>query len=254
MASKYITVEDHDMVRLITLNRPDVLNAWHSPMKQELIAALRAFDADDSVRALVVTGAGERAFCAGQDLNEATNFDGDAAVAWIEEFAELYSAVRALSKPSVAALNGVAAGSAFQFVLLMDVRIGHAGTRMGQPEINSGIASITGPWIMREVLGTAYTTELTLSGRLMEANEALSIGALHKITDKESLISVALQQARALGEKAPEAMRIDKEWLREMSEPGFQAAMEAAKRYHRRSYEAGEPQKMAAEFLAKNHR
>ncbi|MGI9371483.1 MAG: enoyl-CoA hydratase/isomerase family protein [Hyphomicrobiales bacterium] len=251
---QFISVKDDGIVRLITLKRPKVLNAWHSPMKKELIGALRAFDRDETVRALVITGAGERAFCAGQDLNEATQFDGDAAEAWIEEFAELYGAIRALSKPSIAALNGVAAGSAFQFVLLMDVRIGHPGVRMGQPEINSGIASVTGPWIMREILGMNYTTELTLSGRLMDAKEALHIGALHKVVEEKHFLDEALVIARDLGNKAPEAMRIDKEWLREMSEPGFQAAMAAAKRYHRQSYEAGEPQKMAAEFLAKSQR
>lgn len=247
----FIRIADHAAVRLITLNRPAVLNAWHTAMRGELIAALQAFDADDTARALVITGAGERAFSAGQDLNEATGFDADRAVAWIDEFEALYGAIRALSKPVVAALNGIAAGSAFQAVLLMDLRVGHPGVRMGQPEINSGIASVTGPWIMRETLGLSRTTDMTLTGRLVDAEEALRIGALHRIVPAGSVLPTALDLAAELGAKAPEAMRIDKQWLREMTEPGFRAAFDAARRLHHQSYAAGEPQRMTADFLAR---
>ena len=151
----------------------------------------------------------------------------------------------------MAALNGVAAGSAFQAILLMDLRVGHPGVRMGQPEINAGIASVTGPWIMRETLGMAWTTDLTLTGRLLDAEEAHRLGALHRVVPAETVLPTALGLAAELGAKAPEAMRIDKEWLREMTEPGFRTAFDAAKRLHRRSYAAGEPQRMTAAFLAR---
>lgn len=249
--SNAILVEDRGAVRVVTLNRPQVMNAWDAPMRRALVETLDAFEADGERRALVITGAGPRAFCAGQDLNEATGFDADRAEAWIGEFEALYGALRSLSKPTVAAINGVAAGSAFQAVLCMDLRIGHPGVRMGQPEINAGIASVTGPWIMREMLGTARTVDLTLTGRLMEADEALAVGALHRVVAQDEVLARAIDLARELGEKAPEAMRIDKEWLREMTEPGFRAAFEAARRLHRRSYEGGEPQRLSAEFLAR---
>lgn len=248
--TEFIEVSDHSGVRKITLNRPAVLNAWHTPMREELLSALRDFEVDKTSRALVVTGAGNRAFCAGQDLNEATNFDADRAERWIGEFEALYDAIRSLTKPIVAAINGVAAGSAFQAVLLMDIRVGHPGVRMGQPEINSGIASVTGPWIMRETLGMAQTTDLTLTGRLMDAEEAARVGALHRVVPESEVLDTALAIAAELGAKAPEAMRIDKQWLREMTEPGFRAAFAAAKRLHRQSYDAGEPQRMTALFLA----
>jgi len=246
---QFLLIEDRAPLRIVTLNRPEVLNAWNRPMREELVAALGAFDADPDLRALVITGAGARAFCAGQDLGETVGFDENAAETWIDEFQALYGAIRQLSKPVVAALNGVAAGSAFQAALLMDVRIGHPGVRMGQPEINSGIASVTGPWIMREVLGLSRTVELTLTGRLMSADEALHVGALHRVVAEEALMQTALETAKDLAGKAPEAMRIDKQWIREMTEPGFQAAFDAARRLHRQSYAAGEPQKMSAAFL-----
>ena len=158
---------------VLTLNRPARLNAWTEAMRARLVERLTAAASDRGVRSVVLTGAGDRAFCAGQDLDELGTFDTGRAEEWIDGFARLYRALGSLRVPVVAALNGVAAGSAFQFVLLTDIRIGHSGVRMGQPEINSGIASITGPWIMREMLGLSRTVELTLSGRLMKADEAL---------------------------------------------------------------------------------
>src|SRR5262249_25836195 len=157
------------------------LNAWDRPMRQLLMRALESAEADKGVGAIIMTGAGDAAFSAGQDLSETMEFDPDRAVEWIIEWEKLYDLIRSLSKPLVAALNGVAAGSAFQVALLCDMRIGHEGVRMGQPEINSGIASTTGPWIMREMIGIARTIDLTLTGRMMEAAECVSIGLINRI-------------------------------------------------------------------------
>ena len=103
--------------------------------------ALAAMEENAEVRAIILTGAGDRAFGAGQDLNETKTFDPDRAEQWMGEWERLYDRIRSLSKPIIAALNGVAAGSAFQVALLCDLRVGHTGVTMGQPEINSGIAS-----------------------------------------------------------------------------------------------------------------
>ena len=218
-------------------------------MRQELLAGLQDLDSDARVRSIIITGAGERAFCAGQDLNEAKDFDAADAGAWIEEWRELYDAVRSLSKPVVAALNGVAAGSAFQFVLFCDVRVGHQGSRMGQPEINAGIASITGPFIMREVMGLSRTVEMALSGRLIDGIEANRIGLIHHLVGAADVLCKAEEAALELGAKPPTAMRLDKAWLREMTQSGFDHAMDAAKRYHKMAYATGEPQAQTTAFL-----
>ncbi len=248
---QHIIVTTEAKVGLIVLNRPAVLNAWHKEMRDEIVAALREFDADPGVGAVVMTGAGERAFSAGQDLNEAHDFDADRAEVWIREWETFYETLRSLTKPIVMAINGVAAGSAFQVALLGDLRVGHPGVKMGQPEINSGIASITGPWIMREILGLSRTTELTLTGRLMEADEALRVGALHHVVPASDVMPKSLEIARELAEKAPLAMRLDRAWLREMTQAGFEHAIAAAIRAHRESYGSGEPARKMEEFMEK---
>ena len=246
----FVLTERRGAVGIITLNRADVFNAWHRPMRQELMAALTACEAEKELRALVLTGAGDSAFSAGQDLNETMEFDPDRAVEWIVEWEQLYDLIRSLSKPLIAALNGVAAGSAFQVALLCDFRIAHSGVRMGQPEIDSGIASTTGPWIMREMLGIARTIDLTLTGRMMDADECLAIGLVNRIVPQAQVVDASMALAQELAAKPPVAMRLNKQRFREMTEAGFRDCLEAGMRIQRESFATGEPARMMEAFFA----
>lgn len=248
---EFILTEVEGPVFKITLNRPQVLNAWNAAMREELIDALTEAEDNGAVRAVILTGAGDRAFGAGQDLNETKTFDADRAEVWIGEWEKLYLRFRTLSKPIIAALNGVAAGSAFQVALLCDLRIGHAGVRMGQPEINSGIPSTTGPWIMREMLGMARTIDLTLTGRLMNADEAERIGLINRLVPQDKVAEEAMKLALELASKPPVAMRLDRQRFREMTEASLQDALSAGIRIQREAYATGEPARMMEAFLAK---
>jgi enoyl-CoA hydratase/carnithine racemase len=248
--AKFVLSERRGAVAIVTLNRPELFNAWHRPMREELMAALRAAEEEKAIRAIILTGAGDSAFSAGQDLNETMVFDPDRAVEWIVEWENLYDLIRSLSKPLIAALNGVAAGSAFQVALLCDFRIGHSGVTMGQPEINSGIASTTGPWIMRDMLGIARTIDLTLTGRMMDAEECRAIGLINRVVPKGEVMKASLQLADELAAKPPVAMRLDKQRFREMTEPGFRDCLEAGMRIQRESFATGEPARMMEAFFA----
>ena len=248
-APQFIELERDGRVAVIRLNRPHKLNAWHGAMRDEIIEALRRFDADETVGAIVMTGAGDRAFCAGQDLEEAHDFDVEASEVWIRSWETYYDVIRSLTKPLLMALNGIAAGSAFQVALLGDIRVGHPGVQMGQPEINSGIASITGPWIMNMMLGMSRTIELTLTGRLMDAEECHRIGLIHHLVPAEQVMPRTLEIARELAAKPSVALRLDKLRFKEMSEAAFRETIDAAIRHHRVSYSTGEPQRMMEEFF-----
>ncbi len=248
--SRHILTERRDEIGIVTLNRPEVLNAWNAAMRDMLIDAFTAFEDDPAVKALILTGAGDRAFGAGQDLGEAKFFDAERAGKWIAEWERLYDRMRSLSKPLVCALNGVAAGSAFQVALLTDIRVGHPGVRMGQPEINAGIASTTGPWIMREMLGVSRTIDLTLTGRLMDADECFKIGLIGRLVPQTEVFAASLKLAQELAAKPPVAMRLDKQRFREMTEAGFRECLEAGVRIQRESYASGEPARMMEAFFA----
>jgi enoyl-CoA hydratase/carnithine racemase len=245
----HVIVERRGRVGTIRLNKPEKLNAWDRPMREAIIGALREFEGDRAIAAVVMTGTGERAFCAGQDFEEAHKFDPDAAEAWIREWEVFYRLLRHLTKPIVMALNGTAAGSGFQVALLGDIRVGHPGITMGQPEINAGIASITGPWIMKEILGMSRTVELTLTGRMMAAQECKDIGILHHLVPSEQVMDTAMSIAEELATKAPVALRLDRAWFAEMTEAAFRHTFEVAVRSHRESYSSGEPAREMEAFM-----
>ena len=118
---EFIETKEEDNIGIITLNRPKTLNAWHKPMRDEMVNAFNSFEGSRKIRSIILTAVGDRAFCAGQDLGEAKTFDADRAEAWIEEWRVVYGTIRGLTKPLIAALNGLAAGSGFQVALLADV-------------------------------------------------------------------------------------------------------------------------------------
>jgi len=246
----FIVYEKRGAVGQIQLNRPKILNAWHAPMRALLVERLQEIEADEQVRAVILTGTGERSFCAGQDLNETKTFNPDRAEEWIKEWDLLYGTIRAASKPLVIALNGLAAGSGFQVALLGDFRIGHPGVTMGQPEINAGIASTTGPWIMREIIGLARTIDLTLTGRMMDAQECHHIGVINRLVPQERVMAEAMALAQELADKAPGAMRLNKARFREVTEAGFRDCIATGIRNQRIAYATGEPARMMEKFLA----
>ncbi|MBV2143654.1 enoyl-CoA hydratase/isomerase family protein [Falsochrobactrum sp. TDYN1] len=248
--STYILTETIGAVRRITLNRPEKLNAWNKAMRDQLIDALKDANRDASIRAIILTGAGDRAFGAGQDLSESKSFDASSAEGWMGEWKALYSLFRDSSKPIVAALNGVAAGSAFQIALLCDLRIAHSGVTMGQPEINSGIPTVTGNWIMREIIGLSRAIDLTLTGRMLDAEEAYSFGLISRLVDKEKVQEEALALANLLASKPPVAMRLNRQRIAEVTQQSFDEAMQAGVRIQTEAYATGEPQAMMEKFFA----
>ena len=246
-----VLVSIEDGIATLTLNRPERLNAWHTPMREAVADALGALNGDASVGAIVVTGAGEHAFSAGQDLAETMNFDsGEAGREWFLTWRAFYDSLRNLEKGCVAALNGVAAGSAFQFAMLADVRVGHPGTRMGQPEINSGIPSVLGPMLMLPRLGLSRTVELTLTGRMMDGEECRRIGLIHHLVEPHRVMEKAREVAAALAAKPPLAMRLTKRRFREISEPDFAEAFAAGAAIEAEAFDSGEPQREMEQFFA----
>ena len=245
-----ILLSHEQSTAVITLNRTEKLNAWNTAMRLELSEVLGELNADDRTRTIVVTGAGERAFSAGQDLEETMQFSsGEEALAWFLTWREFYDSLRQLDKPCLAALNGVAAGSAFQFAMLTDVRIGHSGSRMGQPEINSGIPSVLGPLLMTPRLGLSRTVELTLTGRMMDGDECYRIGLIHHLVEADRVMEKSLEVAALLASKPPIAMRLNRRRFREMTQADFDDAFEKGAAIEAEGFASGEPQKAMPAFF-----
>jgi enoyl-CoA hydratase/carnithine racemase len=245
-----IKIEDRDGVSVITLDRPARMNAVSQALREQLIDALTAANQDERIRAVVITGSGDRAFCAGQDLDEASDVDWRRIVPWLNAQRAMYQAVRDLDKPCVAALNGTAAGAGFQIALCADWRIAAPEIRIGQPEVKAGLASIVGSYLMTLHVGLTHNVQLSLSGELINGQRAYEIGVVTELTTQDEVLAAALKRAQVLAALPATAIRLSKQRFRAMTQPGFDDACVAGIRAQLECYAQGEPQEAMSRFLA----
>jgi enoyl-CoA hydratase len=246
-----IIFEEKNKIGIITLSKERVLNAWNKEMRTTICQIFKKIKKQKKIKAVIITGAGEKAFCAGQDLNELKDFKPSQIESWIDEFKNVYSAIRSSEIPTIACINGAAVGSGFQLALLTDIRVSHKDVKLGQVEINSGIVSVTGPWIIQKVLGLSTSIELSLTGKLINGQEAFKRGIIHHLTKKNNTMQLSLKIAKELSEKPVNAMVLTKKRFWETFKVGMNEAFESAKRYHKISFKSGEPQKKTKKFLNK---
>ena len=242
---------DGDGIAVLTLNRPQALNAVSIALAETLAAALDDCAEDPATRAIVLTGAGERAFSAGVDLREASTMETPRIEAWFGTVCRTYTAILAVDKPVVAALNGLAAGAGFQIALVSDLRVGHPGIRMGQPEINAGLPSVMGSYWMTLHLGWSKNQELSYTGRFMDCDECERLGLLAAVVEADQVVEKATELAAALAAKAPVAFRRTKARFRELAMRGFEEAFRAGTLGQQAAYAEGEPQAIMARFLSR---
>ncbi|WP_213736881.1 enoyl-CoA hydratase/isomerase family protein [Bradyrhizobium sp. dw_411] len=252
MTAAPLLVDIEGNVAVVTLNRPDRLNAFNQAMREALIAELGRLNRDDAIRAIVITGTGPRAFSAGQDLDEAGSLDWTQIAARHHVHQATYQAVRDLDKPCIAAINGLAAGQGFQVSLCTDWRIAAPDVRMGQPEVKVGLGSIVGSFFMSMYVGMTHNAQMSLSGDLITGQRAYEIGLLTELTPAgEDTLAVSLQRAKQLAALPPTAIRMTKERFRALTQPGFEEACIFGIRSQLECYAKGEPQETMQAFLQK---
>jgi enoyl-CoA hydratase/carnithine racemase len=244
-----VRLERRDSIAIVILDRPESLNAVNQDLRDALVAGLGKLNADADVGAVVITGAGERAFCSGQDLSETVRYTIDDVDDWLTRQHAMYAAVRDLDKPCVVAWNGVAAGAGYQIGLCADLRVGYPELKLGQPEIKAGLASIVGSYLMTLHVGLSLNQQLSITGELISGQRAYDIGLVNYLVPREEVLSKAIAVAMELTALGTTALRLTKQRFRELSQPGFEAALEAAKRIQKETYESGEPQAAMQRFF-----
>jgi enoyl-CoA hydratase/carnithine racemase len=162
----------------------------------------------------------------------------------------MFSAVRSMNKPTVAAYNGVAAGAGYQIGLYCDLRVGYPELKVGQPEVKAGLGSILGTSQMMWHLPIGINAQMSLTGELISGQRAYEVGLVNYLVPRADVLSKAIEVARLLGGHPPTAFRLTKDRLRELTQADFDDILVAAKKYQKLAYESGEPQKKMAEFLA----
>ncbi len=212
-----ILTEKRDAVAILTINRPATLNALDVPTLLELEAAFGALEADASVRVIVFTGAGDRAFVAGGDI---ADLDSRQGLAHYLEFAEVihrvFRRIEASDKPTIAAVNGWALGGGTELVLALDLRIAADSAKFGLPEITLGLFPGAGGTqrILRQ-LSACRAKELMFTGDHISAQEAAAIGLVNRVVPKAEVLDAALSLAGKIAEKSPLVLKLLKRTLRE---------------------------------------
>jgi len=222
-----LRIETADGVATVTLDRPDALNALTVPLKEALVEAFRAFASDDAVRAVVLTGAG-RAFCAGQDLHERLQPD---ALPLADEIRARYNplirAMRALPKPIVAAVNGVAAGAGASLAFACDIRIAAEAASFLLAFGRVGLIPDSGAtWLLPRLIGGAKAAELALTTDPLSAADAERLGLVARVVPPAELLQEARALARRLAAAAPVALALTKEALERSWAASFEEQLE----------------------------
>jgi enoyl-CoA hydratase len=205
-----IDVALEDAVALVTVDRQDAMNALDVATLTELRNRLGELAGDESVRAVILSGAGEKAFVAGADIKYMSALDVDAAKAWGALGHEAGRLLETMPKPTIAAINGFALGGGCELALACDIRYAATTAKLGQPEVNLGIIpGWGGTQRLARVCGVGVAKELIFTGRLVAANEALRIGLVNGVHDP--VLEKARETAVLLAAKSPIALRAMKE-------------------------------------------
>jgi enoyl-CoA hydratase len=203
-----------DGIATLTFNRPERMNALNNALKHEMGEALDRVQRDDSIRVLILTGAGDKAFCAGADIKERSGTDPTPAafISAQRQTQALFGRIAALEKPAIAALNGVALGGGLEIALCCDIRIAAAGAKLGLPEVNLGVIPAGGgTQRLPRLIGAARAKYMIMTGRTLTAAEALALGLVDEVVAAESLSQRAYDLAAGLAAKPPLALRFAKQ-------------------------------------------
>lgn len=202
-----VKVERLDQVLRLTVDRPEALNAMNSETVAELTEAASAAAADREVRAVVITGAGDRAFVAGADIKEMSSKSPQDARRFAQDGHRLTRILEEMDKPVIAAINGAALGGGCELAIACDVRIASEKARLGQPEVGLGIPPGWGATIrLARIVGEGVARELVFSGRVISAEEALRIGLVNAVFPPEKLAEESLKLASTMAGRSPIAV------------------------------------------------
>ena len=206
-----ISVEKRGKVAILTINRPDKLNALNTKVHAEGVAALQDMRKDDSIRVLIITGAGEKSFIAGADISE---FEGQTPVTQRNTFHEksFFNSIDTFPKPVIAMVNGFCLGGGNELAMACDLRMASETARFSQPEINLGImCGGGGTQRLPRLIGEGRAMEMALTGDMIDAATAHKFGLVNHVYPAAELEAETMKLAEEIAEKAPIALQLSKE-------------------------------------------
>ena len=226
MTYQNILVETSNRISTLTINRPDKRNALNQATRDEMLHALELLEKSAETRVLVITGAGDKAFIAGADINE---FEGRTALTQREAMKGLriFTAIEEFPKPVIAMINGFCLGGGLELALACDIRVASDTARLGQPEINLGIIpGGGGTQRLTRLVGEGKAMEIILTGDAIDAAHAREIGLVNQVVPATELRNTVLGLAARIAEKSPIALRMAKDSVKSAARMSLREGLE----------------------------
>jgi enoyl-CoA hydratase len=209
MDFRNLLVTSGDRIALVTINRPEKLNALNAETKAELLELFNELKNDSTIDIVILTGAGEKSFVAGTDIGELTALDETSGKEFSQQGQKLLQLIENLGKPVIAAVNGYALGGGCELALACHLRIASENAKFGQPEVNLGlIPGYGGTQRLARLIGKGRAMEMILTGNPIDANEAFRVGLVNKVVLQSELLSTAENVARTILSKGQVAIRM----------------------------------------------
>ena len=216
MGYSTVILSEKDGIARLTLNRPDSLNALNMDILADMSSALDSVKKEKAIKGLVITGQGERSFCAGADLGNLIRMEPKDYLEFIDISYEVWESIWNMPFLTVAAINGLALGGGCELALACDLRIAVKESVFGLPELDHGLLPGFGGLVfMSRILGRAKTLELVLTGKTLTAEEALAMGMITQIADRENLFNEAEEYIADIAKKGPQIVKWTKQIINE---------------------------------------
>ncbi len=209
MTYQNLKFELEDSIALITVNRPDKLNALNAQTLDELDLVLDEIKSSENINVVILTGAGEKAFVAGADIKELNALNPIEGKYFAEKGQKIFNKIERLGKPVIAAVNGFALGGGCELALACHIRLGSDKAKFGQPEVNLGIIpGYGGTQRLTRLVGSGRAAEYILTGDIIDAEEALRVGLINRVYEQDELMDKAFELAKKIGSKGQIAVRL----------------------------------------------
>lgn len=238
-------------VAYLTIKRPEKLNTLDAATIADLMVAANDLHDDPALRAVVITGAGDKAFVGGADIYTMAELDSNSAEQFITSLHQAIDAVRRLPVPTVARINGYCLGAGLELAAGCDLRIAVQSAKLGMPEVRVGMPSVIEAALLPRLIGWGRTAELVLLGGMIDAEAARAIGLVEKVIPASELDRAVDTWLEAILAGGPQAIRLQKALMREWEKLPTEQAIVAGIRSFAAAFQGDEPRSMLREFIAR---
>lgn len=252
MPEVYVDVKDRDelgRIAQITVDYIEKLNIINTPLIKKLTEAIERFYNDDKLRVMILTGAGNRAFIGGVDINEMVGFNTSSAKAFITLLHGACTAIRNLKVPVIAKISGYCFGGGLEVAASCDLRIATEDATFGMPEVNVGVPSVIEAALLPRLIGWGKACELVYTGRSISATEALSCGLVERVVAREELDHAVMEWVEEILNAGPQAIRLQKALIRHWETLPVDQAIKKGIESFGQAFQTNEPREFMTRFI-----